>query len=241
MHLKNNTKAMDKLRNIIDELKTKNNELEKSLIVMKNQQDSEIDKEICDMKLQHQEEINKQKQNYENQLKEISELHKQEKILLLEKLETKQTFTFGEKSKRNPSDSDLQSNYSLRDEIDKLHFVIEEKDYINSELKHEVNLLREKIDTFTNYPEDDFEEKQKEIENLTKENKQLHNDLNQTEENYNDQCLFYKQKLNDERQRTIEVKEELTEMKNSYEKKISELSKGFEVLTTLHINIIFHS
>lgn len=47
--------------------------------------------------------------------------------------------------------------------------------------------------------------------------------MNKTEDNYNEQCLLYKQKLNDERQRAVEIKDEMSELRNSYEKKINSL------------------
>ena len=52
-------------------------------------------------------------------------------------------FTFGEASKQN-WDSEFQSTYSLKDEIDKLNFIIEEKEYMNAELRQEILILREK-------------------------------------------------------------------------------------------------
>lgn len=61
---------------------------------------------------------------------------------------------------------------------------------------------------------------------MKKEIKRLQDDLNKTEENYNEQCLLYKQKLNDERQRTVEVKEQMTELRDSYDKKINKMMKS---------------
>ena len=63
--------------------------------------------------------------------------------MLIDKLEAKEMFTFGEGSKNY--ESDLQSTMSQKDEIDKLHFIIEEKDYMNQELKQEVSNLRNKV------------------------------------------------------------------------------------------------
>ena len=63
----------------------------------------------------------------------------------------------------------------------------------------------------------------RELSVLRKENKRLQDDLNKTEDNYNEQCLLYKQKLNDERQCAIEIKEEMRELRNNYDKKINSL------------------
>jgi hypothetical protein len=164
---------------------------------------------------------------YERKLYEITEIHKQEKSLLIDKLDWKQTFTFGEKSKKT-QDFDSQSTCSLRDEIDKLHFLIEEKDYMNAELKQEVTLLRGHLSKFrqTCYSSDESnDEFLKEIKSLKKEIRRLENDLNKTEENYNEQWILYKQKLNDERQRTIEAKEQMTELRDNYDKKINNFMK----------------
>lgn len=84
---------------------------------------------------------------YEEILQEITEIHKQEKSLLNEKLQSKQTLTFGERSKRN-ADSETHSTCSMRDEIDKLNLLIEEKDYMNSELKQQIFLLKERISSY---------------------------------------------------------------------------------------------
>lgn len=164
---------------------------------------------------------------YEEILQEITEIHKQEKSLLNEKLQSKQTLTFGERSKRN-ADSETHSTCSMRDEIDKLNLLIEEKDYMNSELKQQIFLLKERISSYHDswYSGDQSSnETNKEIESLKKEIKSLQDDLNKTEQNYNEQCILYKQKLNDERQRNVEIKEQMTELRDIYDKKVNLLMR----------------
>ena len=165
-------------------------------------------------KSEHQSIVAEIIQKHENNLKMMSEIHNQEKSLLIDRLEWKQTFTFGEKSKKDGSE--VYSNSTIRDEIDKLTFMLEEKEYMNIELKDEIIQLRERL-----AQSNDHDDCNKEIDGLIKENNRLQNDLNQTEENYNEQWLLYKQKLNDERKRNKEIKEEMKEMKTTFEKRIS--------------------
>jgi predicted nucleic acid-binding Zn-ribbon protein len=145
------------------------------------------------------------------------------KSVLIDKLDAKQTFTFG--GARSSYESDGQSSFNLKDEIDKLHFIIEEKDYMNSELKQEITILRQKIARLRRQSHSELNtgDLQHEIETLKSENRRLQEDLNKTEDNYNEQCLLYKHKLNDERQRTVEVREEMTELRNKYDKKLNAL------------------
>ena len=49
--------------------------------------------------------------------------------------------------------------------------------------------------------------------------------MNKTEQNYNEQCILYKQKLNDERQRNVEIKEQMTELRDIYDKKVNLLMR----------------
>lgn len=60
---------------------------------------------------------------------------------------------------------------------------------------------------------------------MKKEIKSLQDDLNKTEQNYNEQCILYKQKLNDERQRNVEIKEQMTELRDIYDKKVNLLMR----------------
>lgn len=172
------------------------------------------------IKQEHKKEIDRLEWKHKQVVDDMAELHQQEKSLLIDRIESKQTFTFGERNKRN-NDSDVLSSCSGKDEIDKMHFLVEEKDYMISELQEQIVLLREEMMRSQNdvsLEESYHEECQREIGQLVKENKRLQNDLNNTEENYNEQCLLYKQKLNDERQRNVEIREEMTDMRISYDK-----------------------
>lgn len=167
------------------------------------------------------------KKQFEKSLSDATDFHQQEKIMLIDKLETKQTFTFGDRSRHN-QDSELQSQYSLKDEIDKLNFIIEEKEFMNMELRQEIERLRTQVSQFHHNSNSEREyggdsHDTRGLAYLRMENKRLENDLRNTEDNLNEQCLLYKQKLNDERQRTIEVKEEMTNMRINYSNKINNL------------------
>lgn len=75
----------------------------------------------------------------------------------------------------------MSSNSSVRDEIERLSFLVEEKEYMNAELKSEILLLRDRIVNASH------EHCNKEIQSLAKENERILKDLNRTEQNYNEQ------------------------------------------------------
>lgn len=210
---------IDKLSLTIEELKKENAMLNEQL---EHSLNSGSGNEIKKLSLNHQSQIQNLEKRYERTISELIEKHGIEKTILFEKLESKDTFTFGE---RNNYNDDSQSIDSLKEEIDKLHFMIEEKDYMNEELKQEIIQLRKKLNR--KLQEINFDSEQEDYKReaiaMKKEYKRIQDDLNRTEENYNEQCLLYKQKLNDERQRTVEVKEEMTELRTKYDAKINSM------------------
>jgi hypothetical protein len=213
--------------NIIEKLTLTIQKIEIDNIKLKEQLEqflntvSEEENETKNLSLNHQFQIQNLEKRYEQSISELIEKHEDEKSMLIDKLESKDTFTFGDRNKNYVEDS--QSTYSLRDEVDKLHFVIEEKDYMNEELRLEVIQLRKNLNRKIRESKYDLEQEdfKREATTLKKENKRIQDDLNRTEENNNEQILLYKQKLNDERQRTIEVKEEMTEIRTKYDAKIN--------------------
>lgn len=210
---------IDKLSLTIEELKNENKALKEQL---ENSLSLGAENEIKKLSLNHQSQIKNLEKRYERSISELIEKHAIEKAIFIEKLESKDTFTFGD---RNTYNDDSQSIDSLKDEIDKLHFIIEEKDYMNEELRQEIIQLRKKLNRKIQEINFDSEQEdyKREAISIKKEYKRIQDDLNRTEENYNEQCLLYKQKLNDERQRTVEVKEEMTELRAKYDAKINSI------------------
>lgn len=145
----NNTKSVEnnkefmieKLTNTLDQLKSENQKLKDEIELYIS---TDTEQRVKRLGTEHQNYMQSLDKRYESSLVDMSELHKQDKYPLTGKMESKQTFTFGEKSQKN-RDSETQSNYSLKDEIDKLHFIIEEKEYMNAELKQEIIILREQV------------------------------------------------------------------------------------------------
>jgi hypothetical protein len=212
---------IEELTLTIQKIENENENLKEQLEQFLSPVTEEEEDETKNLSLNHQIQIQNLEKRYEQSISELIEKHEDEKSMLIDKLETKDTYTFGERNINYNEDS--QSTYSLRDEVDKLHFVIEEKDYMNEELRLEVIQLRKNINRKireNNY-DSEQEDYKREATALKKENKRMQDDLNRTEENNNEQILLYKQKLNFERQRTIEVKEESTEIRTKYDAKIN--------------------
>jgi hypothetical protein len=173
------------LQKQIEELKLENQRLRSQTF---RNSESEEDLRTVKYNTDRQDKLDELEQHYEKSIAEITELHNREKTMLLERLETKKTFSFGDRSRRN-NNVELESSYSLKDEIDKLHFMIEEKDYMNCELKQEILSLRQQITKLKNnsQQDEDFIMDSRELALLRKENMLFQEDLNKTEENYNEQ------------------------------------------------------
>lgn len=143
LQLEKKDAKIEEMDTVIKNMTIQNKKLEKVLNSKTPRSMDDYEHQLQELKDNHKTEIQEMRQKYEQTLHEITELHKQEKSLLIDKLENKQTFTFGERSKKN-QEVDTQSTCSLRDEIDKLNFIIEEKDYMNAELKQQIILLKER-------------------------------------------------------------------------------------------------
>lgn len=143
LQLEKKDAKIEEMDTVIKNMTIQNKKLEKVLNSKTPRSMEDYEHQLQELKDNHKTEIQEMRQKYEQTLHEITELHKQEKSLLIDKLENKQTFTFGERSKKN-QEVDTQSTCSLRDEIDKLNFIIEEKDYMNAELKQQIILLKER-------------------------------------------------------------------------------------------------
>lgn len=140
--VENNKEFMiEKLTTTLDLLQSENQKLKDEIELYIS---TDTEQRVKRMNTEQQNYMQSIDRRYESSLVDMSELHKQDKFPLTGKMESKQTFTFGEKSQKN-RDSETQSNYSLKDEIDKLHFIIEEKEYMNAELKQEIVILREQV------------------------------------------------------------------------------------------------
>ena len=213
---------MIKLAQKVERLKDENKTLLNRIEQHQCSSNIQFDESNYILRSEYIEKITQLERNYEDSLSQVKAIHQQEKSILIDKLEAKSSFAFGDQYKRN-AEHELKSNTTMKEEIDKLNFMIEEKDYMNIELKEQIVSLRDKLTkfqsgTFECKSHDDWS---KQILSLVKENARLQKDLNKTEENYNEQCLFYKQKINDERQRNIDIKEEITDLRNMYEKKVN--------------------
>lgn len=178
--------AIERLSNALEQLKMENKELREENELYLS---TDTEQRAKNRTAEHQTYIKDFGNRYESSLASSNGLQRETKTLVKNKLDSKQTFTFGEKTRKNV-DSETQSNYSLKDEIDKLHFMVEEKDYMNAELKQEVTELREQLARLkqrSRFDENSDQDYHRELSSLCRENKRLQDDLNKTEDNYNEQ------------------------------------------------------
>lgn len=161
------------------------------------------------------------------------EKYDMEKSMLIDKLESKATFTFGDSQKNNQT-AEFQSTSSVKDEIDKLNFLVEEKEYMNAELREEILALRNKL----YHLEDTFQKNNTDLpRQLENSESRVETRLTPTWKSENEQFQFHQEKVEeDQRGRSQEkqkvtkaqIMQEMIEMKNNYENKINYIMKMME-------------
>lgn len=171
------------------------------------------------LKFEHLDKINQIKQEHENTLSQIRAIHQQEKSILLDKIERKQIAFFNSKNWRNVN-FEFNGNSTMKEEIDKLNFIVEEKEYMNIELKEQIITLRDKLsklqnESFNCQSHDDWSIQ---ISKLSQDNEKLQTELSRIT-GYREQWLVYKQIIDDETQRNKDGKQQIADIKALYEQK----------------------
>lgn len=96
------------------------------------------------LKFEHEEKINQIIREHEDTMSQIRAVHQQEKSILLDKLDriksSKTNYKNAEKIEK-----DFGSNSTAKEEIDRLNFIVEEKEYMNIDLKEQIINLRETL------------------------------------------------------------------------------------------------